>query len=598
MQTSISTLLAVAAISSSLAAQSFPLPVTATSSVATENTAPFDVPTRMTQTLITNRNTLIANGLNPSLTNWDMATFDPSGRYIFVPCENFGGGGGVFRYDTQTGTHIEIFTGNGLGVATRNSDPATFDHTTDETAANDPCSWSPWGTIVFGEETTGGRFFECTNPLSPNGPFNVVWHAGSIPAVRHEGMRFDSAGNLYFIDESNSGSIYKFVPTTYGDLSSGQTFVLSIDAYAADPNAVPNENFNSASNQLTTRVGQATWVAMTDVNGAPLTPTNPFTYVTVTSGQAAADEVFATPFGRPEDIDIGVLANGNDVVYAALTSENRVISIELQSATTAMVRDFVNYDTINFATGLDVNPTQSDPFTSPGSDPDDNFDDPDNIAIGPNGAIYILEDEDPGDIWKAIDADNDGVAEGIGIFVSLTVAGSEPTGMMFDPTNPYRFICNIQHPASGNDALWAFESRPYAGSDLDLRLSSGIDAVPHYGAGEFVRDVEPLETITLRVDSLSGSLYGQPYAILLQPFDTAVGQPMFLPPLWLNPFVQSFALTGGYVGQFQQVLPYGPASIAVMAPPGLAGISIMAQAVCVDQGGALVLTDGHEVVFK
>ena len=106
MQSSISTLIAVAAISASHKAQSLPLPENATSSVATANTAPFDAPTHMTQTLNSNRNTLIANGLTPSLNNWDMATFDPSGRYIFVPCENFGGGGGVFRYDTQTGRSV------------------------------------------------------------------------------------------------------------------------------------------------------------------------------------------------------------------------------------------------------------------------------------------------------------------------------------------------------------------------------------------------------------------------------------------------------------------------------------------------------------
>lgn len=30
------------------------------------------------------RSSPIANGLTPSLNNWDMATFDPSGRYVFV----------------------------------------------------------------------------------------------------------------------------------------------------------------------------------------------------------------------------------------------------------------------------------------------------------------------------------------------------------------------------------------------------------------------------------------------------------------------------------------------------------------------------------
>ena len=220
-------------LAASLAAQdAFPLPASATSTTATQDTAPFVVPLRMKQTRVTDRFTLQAAGLGATLNNWDMIALDPSSRYVFVPCENFGAGGGVFRYDTQTNTHVEIWRGNGTGAANRNANPATFDATTDETVANDPCTWTPWNTIIFGEEATGGRFFECTNPLSPTGPFNIVWHS-KVPSVAQEGMRFDAAGNLYFIDESNSGSIYKYVPATPGDLSQGQTFVLSVDAYAA-----------------------------------------------------------------------------------------------------------------------------------------------------------------------------------------------------------------------------------------------------------------------------------------------------------------------------------------------------------------------------
>jgi len=581
-----------------LAAQNefYPLTGSATVTSTTEATTPFEAPVGVTQTLITDRNTLMAQGLQATANNWDMVAFSPDSRFIFVPCENFGGGGGIFRYDTLTGDWIEIFIGNGAGVSTRNADPSTFDHTTGETAANDPCTWTPWGSIIFGEETTGGRFFECTNPLDPTGPFHVVWH-DSIPAVRHEGMRIDSQGTLYYIDESNTGCIYKFVPTTYGDLSSGQSFVLSVDSYANDPNANPAENFNSTANRLTTREGMATWVPLTDVNNQPLTPTNPFTYVTVTSGQLAADEVFGTPFGRPEDLDIGTLANGNECVYVALTSENRVLSIELLSGTTCMVRDFCNYDTINLATGADVNPTQQDPFTSPGSDPDDNFDDPDNLTIGPDGAVYILEDETPGDIWKAVDVDGDGVAEHMAIFMSLATTGSEPTGLIFDPNNPYRAICNIQHPASGNDALWAFETRPYPGADLDLTLETGIDMLPSKGPGEFVRHPLPFQSVSVRVDSPNGSLYGQPYAAMFQLFDTAAGQPVFLPPMWLNPFAPSFPLIGGFAGQFPYALPFGGGSAAVIVPPGLQGLSVMIQGIAVDATGALILTDGVEMQF-
>jgi hypothetical protein len=588
----LSTMLAGAA---TLAAQNaFPLPASATSTTATQDTAPFVVPARVKQTRVTDRFTLQAAGLGATLNNWDMVEIDSTSRYAFVPCENFSAGGGLFRYDMQTNTHVEIWRGTAAGAANRNANPATFDPATDETVANDPCSWTPWNTIIFGEEATGGRLFECTNPLSPTGPFQILW-LSKIPAVSQEGMRFDDAGNLYFIDEDNSGCIYKFVPVAPGDLSDGQTFVLSIDSYATDPNAVPSESFSSTSNRLTTRVGQATWVPLTGPNGAQITPTNPFVYVTANSGRIASDEVFGTPFGRPEDLDVNRLANGNQCLYVALTSENRVLSIELQTATTCLVRDFANYDTINLATGADVNPAQSTPFQSAG--PGTVLNNPDNIAVDAFGGVYICEDANPGDIWKAIDTNRDGVAEAIGIFVTLGVSGSEPTGIVFDRNDPYRFLCCVQHPTNGNDALWSFDTRPYDGSDQGLDISTGVNALPTRGPGEFVRVAQGFDTFVVKVDSPSGNYFSDPFAVLIQPFATSLGQPAFLPPLWMSPFGPTWVLVGGLVGQFPSVLPFGGSSTAIVVPPGLLGLSIMVQGVVVE-AGALVLSDGVEVILK
>jgi hypothetical protein len=335
---------------------------------------------------------------------------------------------------------------------------------------------------------------------------------------------------------------------------------------------------------------------MTGPNGAQITPANPFVFVTTTGGRTAADQVFGTPFGRPEDLDINTLANGNQCIYVALTSENRVLSIELQSPTTCVVRDFVNYDSINLATGTDVNPAQSTPFQSAGSGTVLN--NPDNIAVDAFGGVYICEDANPGDIWKAIDTNRNGVAEGIGIFVTLGVAGSEPTGIVFHPTQPYRFIVNVQHPANGNDALWAFDSRPYGGSGQDLDLLSGINAIPTRGPGEFVRVAEGFDTVVIKVDSLGGTYYGAPFACVMQPFATGVGQPPFLPPLWLNPMGPLFVLFGGYTGQFPAALPWGGGSFAVTVPPGLLGLSIMVQGIVVSPQSTLVLTDGVEFALK
>jgi hypothetical protein len=589
-------ILCITVAASSLAAQNtFPLPASAVpgSTNAYENTAPFLAPMRMTQTQVTNRQTLTAQGLPATFGLWDMSAFDPTGRYIFTPSE-VGDGCGVFRYDTVTRTHVTLMAG--IPGTPRTADPNVWVATNDNYMRFDPCTYTPWNTILLGEETTGGRLFEVMNPLS-NGPFQVRWLT-KVPAMAHEGVRFDRHGNLYTVDEDNSGCIYKFVPTVPGDLSQGQTFVLSVDAFANNPAAMPNELWNSAANRLTQRFGAAHWVPLTDANGNQITTANPFVYVTATGGRTAADEIRGTPYGRPEDLDVNVLASGNDCLYCTVTSENRVLSIELTGGNTAMVRVFCDFDTINLATGVDVNPAQNDPYTSPGAGTV--FASPDNLAADAFGNIYVIEDGEPngGDIWKTVDANRDGVAEAMGIFVTLGISGSEPSGMIFDPSNPYRFIVNIQHPASGNDATWAFETRPYAGSNGDLVLKTGVDAVPTSGPGEFVKTAYASDVVGFQTTSPNGSLHGRPFALLLQPVSSAAGATAFLPPLWMSPFLPMIPLVGGPAGQFTTVLPYGGSSTAVQVPAFLGGISVVAQSLGVAPNGTLVCSDAHEIVLR
>ena len=170
--------------------------------------------------------------------------------------------------------------------------------------------------------------------------------------------------------------------------------------------------------------------------------------------------------------------------------------------------------------------------------------------------------------------------------------------MIWHPTNPYRFIVNVQHPASGNDATWAFDTRPYPGSDLDLGLSTGIDAAPTSGPGEFVKDAYALDTVNISVASENNQSAGRPFAVLLQPFGTAAGTIPFLPPLWMSPYAPIIPLVGGPVGQFTAVLPYGGSNTAVGVPAFLSGLSVMVQGIVVASNGALVLTDGHEIVLR
>jgi len=345
---------------------------------------------------------------------------------------------------------------------------------------------------------------------------------------------------------------------------------------------VPSENYNSASNSQTTRVGAAHWEPLTDANGTPVTLADPFNYNGVTGGRLAADEVFGTPYGRPEDVDFTTLANGHECMLFTATSEDNVYSVEFTGNDTCIVRVFCDTSTIDIATGSAVGGT---------------FNNPDNLAVDAWGSIYVIEDQGPGDIWKVQDIDNDGVAERIGRFVAQGVDGAEPTGMIWDPTNPYRFIACVQHPASDNDALWSFETRPYKGSDLDLTIATGVDYFPTMGPGESVRSAPAGSTVSITFDSPNGTLYGQPFVALMQPFLTSVGQPSLLPTLWMNVFEPTFVLVGGTAGAFPILLPYGGGSMAVGIPAGLSDFSIMVQTLAIDTSGALILSDGAELQF-
>lgn len=260
----------------------------------------------------------------------------------------------------------------------------------------------------------------------------------SIPGVSHEGIRFDSADNLYFIDENDSGCIYKFVPRTRRDLSVGQTFVLRVNAY----NGTASAAYNSATNLAQPRTGPATWIPMTDGNGTRLTVSNPFVYVTASGGRTAGDELRCTPYGRPEDMTISNFT-GRDILYFPATSEHAVYSVILTPGDTATVNVFVSRNTTDLATGAAVGTA---------------FGSPDNMAYQTgNGNIYIVEDQEPpvADIWQAVDANGDGVAEHISRWFTQGVTGSEPTGLFFDPNNRNRAIVSVQHPSSGNDAVWS-----------------------------------------------------------------------------------------------------------------------------------------------
>lgn len=383
---------------------------------------------------------------------WDMSAYDPSGRFIFVPHES-PWSAGLSRYDTWLDHNDLLWAGDGQGVNGNWSN---------DYAAFDPAIFTPNCTVFASEEWSGeGRVMETMNPFAPVNQIQVR-ELQSIANVSHEGTKFSADGQtIYYIDEWRSGSIYKFVMKNQDDYTVGQTFVLVVTAF----NGNPEDNYNDASNVGQPRTGAARWVPITDENGNYTTIVDPFmngptndprTNTNTRGGRPAADEVNGTPYGRPEDLEIGFLNNGTEVLYFTATSENSVYSIELTSKTDAYVRLFASGTTaknVGFPATTGV------------------LNSPDNLAQDALGNIYIIEDapngsSTGGDIWFARDMNGDGVAESLDHFLSIRVDGSEATGMIFNPRYPAKFVVNVQHPDSTNldrvtngfgDASWEFE---------------------------------------------------------------------------------------------------------------------------------------------
>lgn len=375
-------------------------------------TAPFKLSSpNFSQKSIADRVTQLAAGqLNSG--NWDMQTANETGasagRYLFTPFET--STAGVQRIDLATGVAQTIVQPGTQGFV-----------------AGDASRWTPWGSYLTAEESWGtgsakGRLFEITNPLADPASVNFV-HRTNVPRVSHEGLAFDKNNSLYFIDETNGGGIYKFDSVnpnaTNGNdyFAAGQTSLLKVGA----------GNNNRAT-------GAFVWTPITDATGNPLAGVNTNLDGSI-DGRQAQDAIASTSYNRPEDLEIQNLANGDQILYVATTTDDEVYSINLSNN---QVKLFASNSTLDAATNVAAGSA---------------FQNPDNLAIDAEGNIYIIEDQPGGiaDIWFAKDADKDGVAESVGKWASLSTLGAEPTGLYFDKFNPNVAYVNVQHPTSGND---------------------------------------------------------------------------------------------------------------------------------------------------
>lgn len=396
---------------------------------------------RFEQVSIIDRATQLADG-KPNSGNFDMNTLNETGRdkgrFLFTVFET--ADGGVQRHDRRRGTTETLWYAPTVGSY----------------VAFDASFWTPWGTFITAEEawetraggstSPYGRLFELKNPTTApglrlpldaasNGGAKFV-HANVVPRTSHEGIQFDSAGNMYFIDELNGGCIYKYVPKApfrqvlrgrADYFAAGQTFVLRVGD-GATPNAT----------------GAYTWVPITDIYGNGLPGSLVITDVNgVRSVDARNTTDLAafkgTDYQRPEDLQVQRV-RGREYLYVATTTTNEVYRLDLKHQ---VISVFANRATLDLATGAAV---------------DAGLTSPDNLAIDHEGNIYIVEDRNGGvddDIWFARDLNQDGdlldAGEGLGRWASNGTLGSEFTGLYFDPFHKRRAWVNIQHPSSGVD---------------------------------------------------------------------------------------------------------------------------------------------------
>ncbi len=325
-----------------------------------------------------------------------------AGRYMYNTYE-VNNGGAVAVTDLQTGEAKVLAQDSDWGF---------------EWNRLDGIRWTPWGTLLIDEETAGGHVYEIA--LAKNDPMTAasVVERTAVGSLRHEGIDVGPDGSVYVIDEYNGGSIFKFVPDRRGDLSSGQLYALRITGLSDAEQVYSYATYGQ-------KVGAYEWVAVDQA-------------LAEVDGDAAANAVHATEFGRPEDVEVI-----GQTLYVANTSEDRVIAIGLNKQ---VVSSFVE-------AGVNV-PVEDQAAEVTG------FNSPDNLAEGPDGALWIVEDNDFSDIYRASkDLDHDGAADSVELFGSLTDQGAETTGIYFGK-DPKTMYVTVQHPDKDlADGIWVISAR-------------------------------------------------------------------------------------------------------------------------------------------
>jgi len=392
------------------------------------NSQPWVIPAGFTQSIVSDESDLnIYSAHDWNDMNTVNETGKQAGRYLYrtheVRPDSATVAGNSARIDGSSGgavSVVDLQTGEAKEVVGR----ADWE-------ALDGIVWTPWQTVLFAEEmitanrpdpvaiqATSGLVYELKLKKDDLTSMESVAVRPLLGALSHEGLELDDEGNVYVIDEDRKGSIYKFVPTNYGDLSSGQLYALKVA--------------NGA------KTGTAEWVAL-DMAQAQI------------SARVAATAVGATQFCRPEDLE-----RLGETLYAALTCEDVDNAANTSGANAqgysvgaVLAVELGEQPTVKYVVASGKNtPFEKHSTATTG------FAKVDNLAHGPDGKLWMVEDNDYSDIWvfdpNSEDANNDGYKDGVHLFASLKDKPAEGTGIYFGK-DPHTLFVNVQHSGTGND---------------------------------------------------------------------------------------------------------------------------------------------------
>jgi hypothetical protein len=392
-------------------------------------TTPYVIPEGYVQSIVSDETDLDIYVAN----DWpDMNTVNETGkhagRYMYRTHEVRGGAigddGNSLRIDGGSGGAVSVVDLK-TGVAKEVVGRADWE-------ALDGIVWTPWRTVLFAEEAgTTSR----PDPDAPNATSGLVYEleldrrdpmsAESVTvrpmlgALAHEGIEIDAEGNVYVIDEDRKGSIYKFVPENYGDLSSGQLYALKV--------------MNGA------KTGAAEWIAL-DMAQAQI------------KAHVAATAVGATEYCRPEDLE-----RIDSTLYVALTCEDVNDAANTSGQGAVMAIQLGEKPVVSYIVAAGKNAPVENQSTGVTG-----FKGPDNLANGPDGKLWIVEDNAFSDIWvydpRSKDANGDGYKDGVQLFASLKDKPAEGTGIYFGK-DPQTLFVNVQHSGTGNDKTMAISKQ-------------------------------------------------------------------------------------------------------------------------------------------